>query len=171
MMLFGPEVDLSIKGRNVAGRQGGGKGIMRDNECNSEEKCLCRVRPPVPRSVYSLLLGSSVTFLWLSFLFSKIENSCTFMILIGINILYICSLNVDITIVNIINGAIREKVWHLCSVSPSWFQESSAEREINHLHSWKACKINDYKWGASVLRYRCHTWTGFMLSFYDELKP
>jgi hypothetical protein len=38
MMLFGPEVDLSIKGRNVAGRQGGGKGIMRDNECNSEEK-------------------------------------------------------------------------------------------------------------------------------------
>jgi hypothetical protein len=32
MMLFDPEVGLSIKGRNVAGRQGGGREIMTDNE-------------------------------------------------------------------------------------------------------------------------------------------
>jgi hypothetical protein len=36
MMFFDPEVGLSIKGENVAGRQGGGKEIMRDNECYSE---------------------------------------------------------------------------------------------------------------------------------------
>jgi hypothetical protein len=32
MMLFDTEVDLSIKGRNVAGKQGGGREIIRDNE-------------------------------------------------------------------------------------------------------------------------------------------
>jgi hypothetical protein len=32
MVLFDPEVGLSIKGRNVAGRQGGGREIMTDNE-------------------------------------------------------------------------------------------------------------------------------------------
>jgi hypothetical protein len=37
-MLFDTEVDLSIKGENVAGRQGGGREIMRDNEFNSEMK-------------------------------------------------------------------------------------------------------------------------------------
>jgi hypothetical protein len=36
--LFDPEEVLSIKGGNVAGRQGGGREIMRDNECNSETK-------------------------------------------------------------------------------------------------------------------------------------
>jgi hypothetical protein len=36
MMLFDPEEGLRIKGGNVAGRQGGGREIMRDNECNSE---------------------------------------------------------------------------------------------------------------------------------------
>jgi hypothetical protein len=33
MMLFDPEVGPSIKGGNVAGRQGEGREIMRDNEC------------------------------------------------------------------------------------------------------------------------------------------
>jgi hypothetical protein len=32
MMLFDPEVDLSIRVGDVAGRQGGGREIMRDNE-------------------------------------------------------------------------------------------------------------------------------------------
>jgi hypothetical protein len=36
MMLFDPEVGLSIKAGNVAGRQGGGREIMRDNERYSE---------------------------------------------------------------------------------------------------------------------------------------
>jgi hypothetical protein len=36
MMLFDPEVGLSIKGGNVTGRQGEGKEIKRDNECISE---------------------------------------------------------------------------------------------------------------------------------------
>jgi hypothetical protein len=36
MMLFDPEVGLSIKGCNVAGRQGGGREIMRDNEGDNE---------------------------------------------------------------------------------------------------------------------------------------
>jgi hypothetical protein len=35
MMLLDPEMGLSIKGRNVAGRQGGGREI---NECYSETK-------------------------------------------------------------------------------------------------------------------------------------
>jgi hypothetical protein len=35
MMLFDPEVSLSIKGENVAGRQGWGREI---NECYSETK-------------------------------------------------------------------------------------------------------------------------------------
>jgi hypothetical protein len=35
MMLFGPEVGLSIKGENMAGRQGGGREI---NESYSETK-------------------------------------------------------------------------------------------------------------------------------------
>jgi hypothetical protein len=35
-MLFDPEVGPSIKGGNVAGRQGWGGEIMRDNECSSE---------------------------------------------------------------------------------------------------------------------------------------
>jgi hypothetical protein len=35
-MLCDPEMGLSIKGGNVAGRQEGGREIMRDNECNSE---------------------------------------------------------------------------------------------------------------------------------------
>jgi hypothetical protein len=37
-MLFDPAVGPSIKGGNVAGRQGGGRETMRDNECNSETK-------------------------------------------------------------------------------------------------------------------------------------
>jgi hypothetical protein len=36
MMLFDPEVGLSIKGGNVTGRQGEGKEIMRDNEGDNE---------------------------------------------------------------------------------------------------------------------------------------
>jgi hypothetical protein len=36
MMLFDPEECLSIKGVNVAGRQGGGRGIMKDNEGDNE---------------------------------------------------------------------------------------------------------------------------------------
>jgi hypothetical protein len=44
-MLFDSEVGPSIKGQNMAGRQGGKREIMRGNECNSEtektgfEKC------------------------------------------------------------------------------------------------------------------------------------
>jgi hypothetical protein len=38
MMLFDPEEGLSIKGGNVAGRQGGGREIMRVKECYSETK-------------------------------------------------------------------------------------------------------------------------------------
>jgi hypothetical protein len=49
MMLFDPEVSPSIKGENVAGRQGGGREIMRDNECNSEAGKIrleeCQVAP------------------------------------------------------------------------------------------------------------------------------
>jgi hypothetical protein len=36
MMLFDPEVVPSIKKQNVAGRQGGEKEIMRDNEEDNE---------------------------------------------------------------------------------------------------------------------------------------
>jgi hypothetical protein len=62
MMLYNPEVGLSIKGGNVAGRQGGGWEIMRDNECNSEtnkqkngfEKC--HVAPGVRPEKGNLIL-------------------------------------------------------------------------------------------------------------------
>jgi hypothetical protein len=36
MMLFYPEVGLSINGRNVAGKQGWGREIMRGNERDNE---------------------------------------------------------------------------------------------------------------------------------------
>jgi hypothetical protein len=36
MMLFDPEVGLSLRVGNVAGREGGGREIMRGKECNSE---------------------------------------------------------------------------------------------------------------------------------------
>jgi hypothetical protein len=36
MVSFDPEEGLSIKRRNVAGRQGGGRDIMRDNEEDNE---------------------------------------------------------------------------------------------------------------------------------------
>jgi hypothetical protein len=36
MMFFDPEVGLSIKGGNVAGRQREGRKIMRDNEGDNE---------------------------------------------------------------------------------------------------------------------------------------
>jgi hypothetical protein len=36
MMLFDPEVGPSIKLGNVAGRQGGGREIMRDNKGDNE---------------------------------------------------------------------------------------------------------------------------------------
>jgi hypothetical protein len=38
MMLFDPDVGLSIKRGNVAGRQGGGREIIRVNKCNTETK-------------------------------------------------------------------------------------------------------------------------------------
>jgi hypothetical protein len=36
MMLFDPEVGQRTKEGNVAGRQGGGREIMRESECNGE---------------------------------------------------------------------------------------------------------------------------------------
>jgi hypothetical protein len=38
MMLFGPEEGTSIKEDNVAGRQGGGREMMRDNEGDNERQ-------------------------------------------------------------------------------------------------------------------------------------
>jgi hypothetical protein len=38
MMLYDPEEGQSIKGENAAGRQGGGREIISDNECYSETK-------------------------------------------------------------------------------------------------------------------------------------
>jgi hypothetical protein len=48
MILFDPEVGPRIKGGNVAGRQGGGREIMRENECNSKTiKKECHIAPGV----------------------------------------------------------------------------------------------------------------------------